>query len=171
MKNQLLLYTVSLCAGMLCQARTQAQALLERQVVASAGINGKMGNMIVESTVGEPVIATFTDGGIILTQGFHQPQIFLVPLAPVNGNLISGIILYPNPASVETNLEFDLLKDNDVEVLLINNAGQIMGNQHLESIKGRVKHIIPLGGRYASGMYYVVLRIEYEMHTQKLIIQ
>lgn len=152
-------------------APLNAQVFPERQVVASASLNGTIGDVHIQSTLGETVVSTFSGGDMILTQGFQQPQILFVPLSPVDGDLISGIIIYPNPASVEAHLEFDLLKDSPVQVLLINNAGQVVGHDRLEAVKGRIKHFIPLGGRYAAGMYYVVLKIEYEAHTEKLVVQ
>lgn len=152
-------------------APLNAQVFLERQVTASAGLSGTIGAVHIQSTLGEAVVSTLKGGDMILTQGFQQPEILFVPLSPVDGDLISGIIIYPNPASVEAHLEFDLLKDSDIQVLLINNAGQVIGNDRLEAVKGRVKHLIPLGGRFAAGMYYVVLKIEYEAHTEKLVVQ
>lgn len=148
-----------------------AQVTLERQVIASAGISGTSGDFIVQTTLGELVVSTVSSGQTILTQGFQQPEIFLIPIPPVEGELITGVIIYPNPASVEAQLEFDLQKNGSVQVMLVNNAGQLVHNVQMDAPKGRVKHLIPLGGRYAAGMYYVLLKVNYETHTEKLIVQ
>lgn len=48
---------------------------LTPQVVASGGAYATGGGYSLAYTVGEPVTATLTNGGNILTQGFHQPDL------------------------------------------------------------------------------------------------
>ena len=150
---------------------TVAQVTLERQVIASAGISGISGGLIVQTTLGELAAATLSTAQTLLTQGFQQPELMMIALPPTDGELITGIILYPNPASIEAKLEFDLIKNSHIHVMLINNAGQLVHNVQMDAVKGRVTHLIPLGGRYAAGIYYVLLKAAYETHTEKLIVQ
>ncbi len=52
---------------------SQAQIVLERQVVGSYGQSSSLGgNIILAATVGEAVIATVSADSTTLTQGFHQ---------------------------------------------------------------------------------------------------
>ena len=47
---------------------------IDRQVISSAGDYSDNGSIKVSWTLGEPVIETFTNGNITLTQGFQQPD-------------------------------------------------------------------------------------------------
>lgn len=47
-----------------------------QQVIASAGGTFENQDISISFTIGEPVIETFTNGNIILTQGFQQPYSF-----------------------------------------------------------------------------------------------
>lgn len=42
-------------------------------VIGSAGDHKSAGNLMISFTVGEAVVNTFSQGGFMLTQGFHQP--------------------------------------------------------------------------------------------------
>ncbi|MFT7242557.1 MAG: gliding motility-associated-like protein [Cryomorphaceae bacterium] len=53
---------------------SSAQVVIDRQVIGSSGGSFSLGgNIIMEQTVGESVISTIGNNGLILTQGFHQP--------------------------------------------------------------------------------------------------
>ncbi|HEY9560150.1 MAG TPA: T9SS type A sorting domain-containing protein [Anseongella sp.] len=150
-------------------AAVAQEAIIERQLVASVGINNVIGNTIVQSTLGEAVILTVQGARALLSQGFQQPEVTSLDLPPTDPRIVDFIV-YPNPASSEAWLEFDLLDDARVNVLLINNAGQVMNNEAVDMLAGKITRLLPVSG-YAAGMYYVVLKVKYKTYTQKLVIQ
>lgn len=150
-------------------AASAQEAELVRQVVASAGISGVTRNTIVQSTMGETVVLTVRAAGTMLTQGFQQPEVTVPEVRPTDPR-ITDFIVYPNPASGEAWLEFNLLDDAKVNLLLVNNAGQVISSEAVDMLAGRITRLLPVAG-YAAGMYYVMLKVKYTTYTQKLVIQ
>jgi hypothetical protein len=71
-----------------------------QQVIAGAGSYFSNASGSIAFTIGEPVIATQTSGGIIITQGFHQPEDEFSTTAPALAPA-SGIAVFPNPTRDE----------------------------------------------------------------------
>ena len=65
-------------------------------VVSSSGDSYSNGNIIMDYTLGEIVIETFSNNANILTQGFHQ-GVLNVTTAVINLDIKTKI--YPNPTS------------------------------------------------------------------------
>lgn len=75
------------------------QPLAGQQVISSAGSYFENENLSVSFTIGEPVIATFQNNDIILTQGFQQPyDFFLTQLLNIPAGW-SGISSYVEPVN------------------------------------------------------------------------
>ena len=145
------------------------QVELQRSVVASSGGSAEINNTIFQYTIGEVLVTAMENSPLLLTQGFQQPEVngsSPEPQAP----LITGFILYPNPANGQTKLEFDLVMDDLVNIQLINNAGQTVRNISLKMLAGKANYVLPLGG-YPSGLYYVVLKASRRTYSEKLVIQ
>ena len=150
----------------LCQ-QAQAQVVLQRQVTASTGGSGLAGNILIQYTVGEPVVTTLMAGNILLAQGFHQPE--LPPLSP-GADPIKGYILFPNPAATQVKVQFELLTPSGVTFRLINSAGQQLYQQFQQYGPGQVTIAVPVN-RFAAGVYTVMLNIGGKVFFEKLIIQ
>ncbi|RQP15349.1 T9SS type A sorting domain-containing protein [Parapedobacter defluvii] len=142
---------------------------LIRQVVASSGNEATVGYSIFQYTIGEPIVATLSVGNLLLTQGFEQPEVAGPTKAP-EAPFVSDLIVYPNPASDQVNLEFDLRQDGRVVFMLVNNAGQVVFSKAIQMLSGRLTYTLSLS-RYASGLYYIVIKTGYRTYTEKLIIQ
>lgn len=160
---------LSLLPALLPAAASGQEAFIERQLVASAGIWNTIGGAIVQSSVGEAVVLTLEAPGVLLSQGFQQPEVTARDLTPVDPQ-ITDFIVYPNPASVEAWLEFDLLDDAQVNILLVNNAGQVMNNEEVDMLAGHITRRLQVEG-YAAGIYYVVLKAGFKTYTKKLVVQ
>jgi hypothetical protein len=76
-----------------------------QQVIASTGHSGSTTGMVVDWTLGEPVVATYTGAAITLTQGMHQPKVLVTHLQGPAG-LGFEVRVYPNP--VENRLLIEL---------------------------------------------------------------
>ena len=142
---------------------------LIRQVVANGGHEGTVGHVIIQYTIGEPIVSTLSAGDLLITQGFQQPEV-AGPIKPPEAPFVTDLIVYPNPASDQVNIEFDLLQDGRVVFMLVNNAGQVVSSTTKVLLAGRLTHTLPLSN-YASGLYYLVVRTGYRTYTEKLIIQ
>lgn len=90
---------------------------LSPNVISSSGGFIANGTAMLSSTVGEmTMVETFSNAGIILTQGFQQPDDFGVSaedIEPVNGLISLG----PNPTHGSVNLIFN---SSDALILKIN---------------------------------------------------
>lgn len=147
--------------------KINAQTTLTRSVVASTGGSAQAGNTLIQFTVGEVAILTQQSSAVLLTQGFQQPEFTISSLAtPAVGNMR----VYPNPAVGKTKVDFDLLTDAKVLINLVNNAGQIVHSSTVTSLAGKIEYVIPLNG-LASGMYHVVLYVNFRTFSEKLVIQ
>jgi hypothetical protein len=73
---------------------THAQTLTN-QLVANSGNTYSSSALNVDQTIGESVITTIQSGNLIITQGFHQPNLFSVGVEEMEATLLT---LWPNPA-------------------------------------------------------------------------
>ena len=97
-KPLLLFITGFLLAGSTVFAQT-----IQNSVISSAGGSASAGNVKMDYTIGETVIATTTAGGYALTQGFHQTNLTLVAIE--NVELYPEMSIYPNPAGAIVNID------------------------------------------------------------------
>jgi hypothetical protein len=151
----------------LCLIKSYGQAAITRSVVASTGGSAQVGNTLIQFTVGEVATLTLQSAGVMLTQGFQQPETTASNFVP---NAVGNMRVYPNPAVGKTKIDFDLLTDGKVIINLVNNAGQIVHSSSVTSLAGKIEYVMPLNG-LASGMYHVVLYVNYRTFSEKLVIQ
>jgi hypothetical protein len=154
-----------LCIGW--SLRGNAQTALERQVTAAGGGAGQSGDLFIQYTVGEPVIATIGAGDLLLTQGMQQP--FLPTVGPYVMP-IANFILYPNPASTTVKAQFDLLTEADVQCRIANSIGQQVYQQSQHYGAGQVIMPLPVN-RFAKGTYVVILHVKGKVFARKLLVQ
>jgi len=166
MKLIYLLCTITFMS-LLWSLPANAQLTLKRQVTASTGGSGLIGNILIQYTVGEPAVSTLLTGNLLLTEGFQQPEL---PALPPGEDAIKNYILYPNPASTTVKVQFDLLTETAVLFRLINPAGQQMYQQFQHYGPGQVIIPIPVN-RFPAGIYTVMLNINGKVYFEKLIIQ
>ncbi len=90
----------------LVQAFGQTPAIV-MQVIASAGGTQTGGSIIVDWTLGEPVIGNVSGGSILLTQGFQQGNLLGtdIPIDPEEIN--SSFKMFPNPARDKVRFVID----------------------------------------------------------------
>lgn len=148
---------------------TAQQPQLQRSVVASGGGTAQINNTIVQYTIGDILVSPVESPPLLLTQGFQQPEIAGNETNP-EINFINSFIVYPNPATGSTNVEFDLLKDGVVNIQLVNNGGQTIRNFKVKLLAGKVKYPLNISG-LSSGLYYVVVKAAFKQYSEKLVIQ
>lgn len=70
----------------------------QQKVISSSGGNLKSSNYSVSFTLGEPVIKTFGQNNLLITQGFQQSKLVVTAISQIK-NLSINIQAYPNPVS------------------------------------------------------------------------
>jgi hypothetical protein len=69
-----------------------------QQVIASTGYSGSTAGLVVDWTLGEPVIDTYVGSAIALTQGMHQPSVLVTHLQNLTGSDFA-VRTFPNPVN------------------------------------------------------------------------
>lgn len=96
------IYLTTLC--FLCGTLLLSGQSIERQVIGSTGNSYYSANGAIDYTVGETVIGTLANGGITLTQGFHQTANAGFGITDMTRDFM--ITVYPNPATTFLNVRF-----------------------------------------------------------------
>lgn len=78
--------------------------------------------------------------------------------------------VFPNPANEELTLEINMLEANDVKIMLVNIAGQLVYTEELNKFSGNHVKQIDLK-EYSKGIYYLQLITKDEVVTKKIIKQ
>lgn len=145
----------------------KSQLVLVRQVVASGGSTGTAGGVSFDYTIGETMVTTVS-GGIMLSQGFQQPEV-LPPVTP-GTNPVLDFMLFPNPAVTTVKMQFDLLMNATVVYLIVNTAGQVIYQDIKNFGAGKITIPTPVD-KLAAGIYTVILKVNGHVQTEKLIVQ
>ena len=105
---------------------TQVFGQSDLSIVGSCG-NRLVGNtMLLDWTVGEPVVATVTTGSRMLSQGFHQPTVDTLVITALNAPAAGLLSLTPNPSSGMVNLQVGEWPDADLQVQVSDATGTIV---------------------------------------------
>lgn len=153
-------------AGAIPTAR--AQLILNRQVNASTGGGGPAGNFIFQYTVGEVSVSSLQKNNRLLTQGFHQAE--ELPPNPAGAEIVVNLMLYPNPVATTLKIQFDMLTNNAVVLLIVNSSGQLVHQESRTYGAGRVLITLPVT-KFAAGVYTVMMRAGGYLYEEKLVIQ
>lgn len=147
---------------------TTAQLVLVREVVASSGGTGVAGGISFDYTIGEPAVTTIAAGSWIFSQGFQQPEV--LPYMMPGGSPILNLILFPNPAATTARMQFNLVTETTITVMLVNTAGQVIYSD--ARLYGVGKVTIPTQvDKLAAGIYTVIIKAGGMVYTEKLIVQ
>lgn len=117
MKHLILILIISLSMS--------PRLLFAQEVISSGGSYATGTGVSLSWTVGEPVIATFTNGGFTLTQGFHQTRLGTTSIdnIPIPGLIVS---VYPNPFYYVLHLRVDEGDFSQLQYSLLNIQGQTL---------------------------------------------
>ncbi|MCW3082661.1 MAG: hypothetical protein JWP12_27 [Bacteroidetes bacterium] len=120
MKKQLLLLSLLF----ICIASAGFSQSLNLSVISSYGNFGSGATGNLSSTLGEPMVATFTASSNILTQGFEQPDDAGMTAVPDNSS-DQFISVYPNPATDRLSID-GITASGPVELKLTDISGRVM---------------------------------------------
>ena len=134
---------------------------VDRQLIGSAGGSFSTANINLSFSVGEAVIGTFTEGSIIISQGFQQAE------AGASGGGVGTVELllnndfsaYPNPVKNNLFLDFTSIgSDLDLNIMVYDLNGNLVFEQSAQVYKdvgGTVKLNMD---RLSAGAYIVRLK-------------
>lgn len=128
-----------------------AQSLGPATINAAGGSAAVAGNTH-EWSVGEMVLVnTVTTTGLVVTQGILQPMLQVTGIHD-NELALEGMSIYPNPASDQLSIKFNLARNLEVTLKLSDVSGR---TQYVRKIKDHNgSELITMDFRpYASGVY------------------
>jgi len=113
-----IILTIMLITCAVVQAQTMSQ-----QLVSSAGDTYKNATYQLDWSMGEIQIETYSNGIVLLTQGFHQGSITVTAIMQTTEQQFQ-ISVFPNPAS--TTLYYEVMPENEpnMVIALYNSLGQ-----------------------------------------------
>lgn len=146
----------TLLTGLLLLSLTAVKAqTVVPDVLASSGDFFSNSSGMIQWTIGETMVETYTTTGNFLTQGFHQT--FIDPNGVAEQQVIGNLTLFPNPASDQVSLQFDGESSGAYIVEVYNALGQLMNSQQVSVALGGYRHDIVVRD-FADGIYFVTVR-------------
>ena len=97
--------------------------VISQDVIASSGDHFTNDDISLSWTLGEPIIETVENGNVTLTQGFHQPKIFLTAIKEPRLNEVE-LNVFPNPAVDIVNIDLSMGAEEIITVQLYNMKGE-----------------------------------------------
>ena len=107
------------------------------EVGATSGAHYQNGTSQLSWTLGEIAIETYSSTGIMITQGFHQPEITVTGIEEANP-LQMEISVYPNPTSSFLNISAEG-KHEQLSAMLYDMHGKLIMRSQLEVDKPRIE--------------------------------
>jgi hypothetical protein len=146
-------------SGMVIHGQSQTQ-----QVIATSSGNDQNSDLSIEWTLGEPVIATLSTGTIVLTQGFHQPDLEVTVIKSLDG-LPYTVEAYPNPTDELLLIQLKNAEARDFQYLLYDMTGKVLEQKKLESDITAINML-----NYPAGVYLLkVMQMDNEIKTFEII--
>lgn len=146
MKGKILLVLIFLSGKLALSQQLSHQVLLPAAgVIYTSGIS-------YSQTVGETAVATFGSDEYILTQGFQQPRLNMLPGDPPEGY---GVKAFPNPATEYFYLELFGETGKSFRITVTNISGTTVYSADLSfTQKYWTIHEIPVSG-FNTGLYFI----------------
>ncbi|MGI8633933.1 MAG: T9SS type A sorting domain-containing protein [Segetibacter sp.] len=139
-------------------------------VIASGGDVSKVGNVILEWTVGEPAVETVSSSNSLYTQGFHQPQLEVKRINYANSNVVKNVFhVFPNPATSVLNIFLDNAVKEQLLVSLVDVSGRGLLNTTFPQETTAFKLDV---SRFTSGAYFLrITNKDGSIHSEFKVIK
>ena len=123
MTKILLLLTGSLCFGF-----SSYSQLDNHNVVSAGGGTYKGSDISLDWTLGETFITTEGTGDLLLTQGFHQPNLIIKEVLPslVKSTSKVTVRIAPNPVVSELSIYLEQPSEEKASIQLLDMFGRVM---------------------------------------------
>lgn len=139
-------------------AHSQTQ---NQQIIGSAGNSSKSSSIQIAWTIGEPIIGNGLNNEILLTQGFHQSNLFVTALEEVISLQLS---IQPNPTSDFINVKIDEKELKGATYTLFDIHGRLINQQKIEASELNISlQTLP------PASYFLRINIDEKVKTFKII--
>lgn len=151
-------YLLFLLTGLLHNASLPLQGqILSPYLYSTCGDQVIAGSVMLSYSIGEPLVLTQTNSGLVITQGFQQ----VLPFGPVSIQIpdhAGTITIFPNPFSEILNLSWSSswLKEDLVNIAIRNSSGQTVLDRVVAPSPGLQTTLDDLG-ILPSGSYFLSL--------------
>jgi Secretion system C-terminal sorting domain len=105
--------------------------ILSPEVISSGGDFYEQLNGSVSITIGEPIIETYSDSNVVLTQGFQQSNYYFVGLKSVIPPDVS-FELFPNPTIDKVNVKISQSEPLKWELKVFDISGKLILSKVLD---------------------------------------
>jgi len=122
-----------------------AQSAIAPSINNPAGIDGKVNDIFITSSIGEPAITTLKTTHGYITQGFLQPE--ALPCTDIE------LVFYPNPTKDIITIEVDGCEVGIQSVQVIDLWGRV-----IETVTSPKDNQVNLGD-YAQGVYLLKVKL------------
>ncbi len=136
-------------------------------VVSSAGDSYQSDGLILDWTLGEPVVSTYEKSSLIVSQGFHQPEYTIVSVNPLSIE-IGSVNIFPNPFLSAVSIKASFIEYESGRFELYDMSGHKIWTKSFEGTD--LLESFPATA-LSSGSYMLVLKIsgKAKAHTYKLL--
>ena len=100
---------------------------------------------------------------------FTQPEYYTLGGDRLEGDIINGLEIYPNPSRDIFNVEFSTTANQEIEIIVVNSIGQDIFNERVE-VEGQYIKQIDLSN-YSKGIYNISVKTGDEIINYRLILQ
>jgi hypothetical protein len=115
------------CLGLSISLSAQS---IQNEVVSSSGASSSSTSFNVDYTVGEPVIELTSSTSFTLSQGFHQPSLYVTAIEDLE---LSDISCYPNPVNDNLVVEIPSSYTDAFVYTIYDLNGKILANETIYS--------------------------------------
>ena len=123
------IFFIAISCCFLLPAKAQ---LTTPEVISSGGDSYVQPNGMMDITIGESIIETFSQNNIFLTQGFQQCDLIVAAIEENSNDVLMGIQVFPNPTINEINITTAIAAP--IYIHLYNSNGElILSNNFTES--------------------------------------
>ena len=120
-------------------------------IVGSCGDRLVGSTMVLDWTVGEPIVATLTTSSRLLSQGFHQPSVDTLVIAGIQGTTAGLAAVAPNPSAGLIMLQITDWPNAHLQVQVSDGTGTI-----LQRLAGVGPGNTPINlTQYTAGLYQI----------------
>ena len=95
---------------------------------------------------------------------------YIYSTTDVSEVFVNNLLVYPNPTRGILNIEFDNIDNKISSLLIVNVLGDIVYNEKIENKTSKYSTQIDLS-KYANGIYFIKMKIDYKIISRKIIVQ
>ncbi|MCD6566251.1 MAG: T9SS type A sorting domain-containing protein [Bacteroidales bacterium] len=142
---------------------------LSPTLISSAGAYAEGNGISLSYSLGEIAVTTLTTDNLVLTQGFHQPQLTGTGI-PDKVELDWKVNAFPNPVQDQLNISIRLEKPVELNLAIFDLTGKKLLIKKLGQIPADFDHSIDFSG-FANGIYFLRIQTSDKKYNRIIKIQ